>query len=86
MDIIQWTKQSSETEKKKRKYQINLLFAEKNNLLSAEALNDPWMTLDNTKNTFLNIHFIKKVLIIWEGVWWCYSMSILQLHLLLIVW
>lgn len=27
MDIIQWTKQSSETEK--RKYQINLLFAEK---------------------------------------------------------
>lgn len=28
MDIIQWTKQSSETEKK-RKYQINLLFAEK---------------------------------------------------------
>lgn len=29
MDIIQWTKQSSETEKKKRKYQINLLFAEK---------------------------------------------------------
>lgn len=40
------------------------------------------MTLDNTKNKFLNIHFTKKVLIIWEGVWWCYSMSTLQLHLL----